>query len=556
MYHIILVDDEKVALEGLYEVVSQEFAECQVYMAGNSAEAIRLFEEYRIDIAVIDINMPGISGLELQRRIRDDWPRCRCIFLTGYDRSDYMRQAIRGGSVDYILKLEGDEAVIRSIHENLERLGQEEAKLLEEACIRSRLDEKQGQVKRYLLQEIWKTPVRDREEFLRMSEDAGAAICFDRPFWILMGKLTPEGRDDFKAKRDHMKLLEAAFRQIVQVKCPMECVTDEESVLLCFLQLEGSGMEELHRWKGVELQKKLLQHLEALEDVCWTRLERELIFSAFREEVQLEDAYGRIQQLKMSFFYKSFSGQDDRIFLDKEEMAPREGKENGVDPVMDVEKLICDGQKIKAYQLVLQILHENPGEASWRISQKSFYQCALALSQAMDKLHMQPEISRSFDLSRLMEYHDFGDVYEMEYYFASLLHSIFRLRESRDGGSQDETVLLVNNYINSHLAEDLSMQVLAEVVHLNPSYLSRLYKGKTGQSVSGYIFRTRLERACQLLRKTQDKISEIAKKTGFASAGYFSSSFRREYGQTPQEYREKGDVVGSKPLKMSGRSER
>lgn len=141
MYHIVLVDDEKIAIDGLYEVVAEEFRECEVYKAGNGSEALELFAQKRIDIAVIDINMPGISGLELQAVVQKKWNRCKCIFLTGYDRADYVRQAMRNGGTDYILKLEGDDVVVDAIRRNLKLLEEEEKKRLENAQMRQRLTE-------------------------------------------------------------------------------------------------------------------------------------------------------------------------------------------------------------------------------------------------------------------------------------------------------------------------------------------------------------------------------------------------------------------------------
>jgi two-component system response regulator YesN len=79
---------------------------------------------------------------------------------------------------------------------------------------------------------------------------------------------------------------------------------------------------------------------------------------------------------------------------------------------------------------------------------------------------------------------------------------------------------------------------LAEIVNLNPSYLSRLYKQLTGVNVTDTILDVRISRAKRLLKESNLKVHDIAAKVGFDSDAYFIRSFKKKCGMTPQEYRE------------------
>jgi two-component system response regulator YesN len=80
--------------------------------------------------------------------------------------------------------------------------------------------------------------------------------------------------------------------------------------------------------------------------------------------------------------------------------------------------------------------------------------------------------------------------------------------------------------------------MLSKVVHLNASYLSRLYKQVTGHGLAEYITEKKLEKAMDLLKKTSLKVHEIAGQIGWES-GYFIKIFKRNTRMTPQEFREK-----------------
>lgn len=92
-------------------------------------------------------------------------------------------------------------------------------------------------------------------------------------------------------------------------------------------------------------------------------------------------------------------------------------------------------------------------------------------------------------------------------------------------------------YIESHYAHELSLQRVAEHVHLSPAYLSRMFNKKTGVSFSEFMTQVRLKEAKQCLRSTDETIDQIALATGFSSSSYFTAVFRKHEGMTPSEYR-------------------
>ena len=95
------------------------------------------------------------------------------------------------------------------------------------------------------------------------------------------------------------------------------------------------------------------------------------------------------------------------------------------------------------------------------------------------------------------------------------------------------------DFIEQNFSSDISLNLVAEKVHLSPAYLSRIFSRKTGVSFSEYLTEVRLKQAKQRLSLSNASIDEIAVATGFSSNSYFTAVFKKHAGLTPSEYRVK-----------------
>lgn len=108
-------------------------------------------------------------------------------------------------------------------------------------------------------------------------------------------------------------------------------------------------------------------------------------------------------------------------------------------------------------------------------------------------------------------------------------------------------------YIGAHYREKIYLEALGSYVHLNPQYLSVLFKKETSMSVSDYIAAVRMEHARALLRDTTDSVQMIAEAVGYPDPQYFSRRFKQTVGQSPQVYRSSSRRHGgSAPGRMDG----
>lgn len=105
------------------------------------------------------------------------------------------------------------------------------------------------------------------------------------------------------------------------------------------------------------------------------------------------------------------------------------------------------------------------------------------------------------------------------------------------GGRTQQAVLEVATLLETHFTEEISLQDLAQAVHLSPGHLSRNFSRQMGMGIVQYLHRMRAEEACRLLRYTNEPIASIASRVGYEDIAYFSRCFRAQIGQSPQQYR-------------------
>ncbi|MDO5010188.1 MAG: AraC family transcriptional regulator, partial [Intestinibacter bartlettii] len=96
------------------------------------------------------------------------------------------------------------------------------------------------------------------------------------------------------------------------------------------------------------------------------------------------------------------------------------------------------------------------------------------------------------------------------------------------------------SYINEHYNENINLETVANIVHLNPSYFSSIFKKEVGVSFSNYLNKIRIEQSKLLLKNTDSSIVEIALEVGFEDQSYFSKVFKNLTKMTPKQYRQNG----------------
>ena len=113
-----------------------------------------------------------------------------------------------------------------------------------------------------------------------------------------------------------------------------------------------------------------------------------------------------------------------------------------------------------------------------------------------------------------------------------------RVSSAAEPEKQEERAITgITRYLKKHLAEEISLSVLAEQFHLNPQYISQLFKSEIGVNFLVYLTNIRMEKAKKLLLSTALSIAEVAEQSGYGDYRVFTKVFKKSEGITPSQYR-------------------
>lgn len=200
---------------------------------------------------------------------------------------------------------------------------------------------------------------------------------------------------------------------------------------------------------------------------------------------------------------------------------------------------VAHGNQEAAHSELAELLVEmsvlEAGDLS-SIKTKLLSVCTILIRNSTERDYINHELSdRLYDnLNSINEATSFEDI-------SSLAMALIDTLTQNSGTSQysghSQLIKSSLQYINQNYQDKLSLSIVAESLHTNPSYLSMLFKRNLGITFTEYLNQTRVSKSCSLLSTTNLSLSEISTKCGFEDQSYFSKVFKKEMGMSPKDYR-------------------
>ncbi|MCI3922904.1 response regulator [Paenibacillus sp. TRM 82003] len=533
MYRLLIVDDEAVIADGLFEVLGKFDVELDLCKAYSGYEALETMRRCRVDIVLTDIRMPGMDGLQLMGRIRSDWPHCKVILLTGYNEFDYVYKAIQSPGVSYLLKTEGYRKVKEKVRAAVEELDSElrMKDLVNRSQARLHTLETllQGEYMRYVLKGF-----RGTEELAVDFEKLRIELDPSRPVMVVLGALHISANKASYVDRQEAALsVKSVADSFLNGKVEQLSVLDRYNDVLWLIQ-PSAGSEPT--FAGARYLEGIF---ELIEQSCAETLGVPLAITLAREPVSWEDlpnGYEKLRQLQ-SVRVGDGSHMVQTAPVKDVTSAPPPGSVKYRSSIEDMDRLAVhleSGRREEFMELLDAIIESVFVEAPPSYAMERYYSIAIVLLSHMNRLQLE-ERGNGKGLMNFDEHTSWSEGYD---YLKQLAESLFDQRRSGEKNRAAQAVDYVRTYIEEHLQEDLSLVRLAELIYFNPSYLSRLFKQECGYNLSEYIDERRLKKAKELLKSSECKIAEIGAKVGYAAPHSFTRFFKKLTGVTPQEYRD------------------
>ena len=552
MYRLLIIDDEPYIVDWIYDLFSQyDKLDLDIYKAQSGREALNILGRAKIDIVISDIQMPGMNGIELLSIIQGNWPLCKVIFLTAYPEFEYAQIASKGG-VTYLLKTESDEEIIRSVEKAVFEL--DHALKMDELI---QAAARQVELARPIMQREFINELLTEDNSLPVLQsqldELAISLSASEPVFLVIGRQDDWYVGKSLAERTRQSILiQNVADQYFSPLMTSHSHLFRQSYLVWLIQPKSNQNQPCIDQEDLEKAFTYIKgSIETIQEQCWRTLGTTCSFILNDSPVEWpgipQSCLAMISDLNHGSANKPGSIQ----VQTRQNMSQPEQKnrfefwyrqvQRESERVKVLETYFESGRPDDFFALLVQMEKSvYPAIARFPIL---MHEIILALSlMFMTYINRFPDLLTLFsdqtDYTILVN-HCQGLTYEEAFRkFQEIAGKIFSYQVDDQDRSDRKLVTELQGYIQQHLSSDVSLIKLAELVYLNPTYLSRVYKQLTGTNLSEYIYAQKLGKAKSLLKDSKKRINEIATEVGFESAAYFIRMFKKSTGMTPQEYRE------------------
>lgn len=551
MYRILIVDDEPYIVDWISELLEQDAEqEFDIYRAYSAFDALQWMERAKIDIMISDISMPGMSGLTLLEKVRENWSGCKVILLTAYSNFDFAYEAMKNNIEAYILKTEDDDRILYEVRKIIKKMDEEHRayELLDEA--RNTIGKYATAIQKEYLQELLMGKFYTTEELATQFDRLGILLSPTTPVFILAGRIeNPPVNMPITERFYYMNSIEKIVEKALSMFIVSVPVEYERTKLIWLIQPRNCDANESN---GVfdNMKKVIMNMLEDVQISCKKALNINMTYILANIPVHYEGLADRFQSLNQLFYFYAANENNvvatDQALRDAlDQSMIRSHVEVGevrrkLNLVESLKNYLESGQKKEFAGGLYKVCQVLRSAKSWHdnIALEIYYSVALMLVAYINQKDLTGKIAFKIGLNKLMRVDMHNSWNDAADYFCQLSEIIFDIQKEDQDYLLTSLVKFIREYIENNIADDVSLVRISEVTGYNPSYLSRLYKSITGENLIDYTGKVRIERAKRLLETEDINISDIAVKAGFESRTYFNKFFKKMTGTTPNEYRQ------------------
>ncbi|KGE17094.1 response regulator [Paenibacillus wynnii] len=531
MYNVMIVDDEPVIKKGLQCFIDWSVLHCEVICeASNGIEAIELLGYYEVDIIVTDIRMPGMDGLALSDYVHQHFPQIKVIILTAFADFSYAQTAIQHEVVDFVVKTNPTEQIPRAIEKAILLLEKEREQQQKVKQLESKINDNLSEISEKFLKEAVYGLISDEADLLGRSRELGLQL--ENYFGVYMEVKYmpgPHGNAGVGANDYHRSL--ASIRQFLVLafgERPSYIMAMEKNTLLALVSIDDGNAAA-----STQALLTISNEILAMSDNFRQYYINIGISLMHRDVLTLSNAYLEAREALQGSFYN-----DNYVAVymphTNRPLAPGATPHHAAEQITEQLK---HGQSEQAIYRLEQLLEdyrsikepiENVKVACLLISSNCFRLVTASQILATEMDESQSVVYKQIQESRSIQL--LADILKR------LIQSCSKAVALHDK-QPNYIVIECQKYIRENYNQNLSLQIIADHIHINSSYLSRLYKKVTGESIIDVINKYRIEMAKKLLRNPTSKVFEVAEAVGIETPAYFTHVFSKYTGMSPKEYK-------------------
>jgi two-component system response regulator YesN len=531
MYKIMLADDEGIVIDSLKFIIEKNFGQsCTIEYAHTGRKVIELAEKYKPDIAIVDIHMPGINGIEAMKEIRKTNKSVIFIVLTAFDKFNYAKEAINLGVLEYLTKPVNQSVLIQVLQRAMEIIKAERAKRSNDLMIREKLEIVIPIIESDFIYAALSGSdfKREKDNFcslLGIKDNYGMILVLEFGDALIEGNLTNPVGISVKAQSFYPAIRES-------LKEELDCVVSPIMVnkIVCFLSSDSPQLGYDDRIELIEKARGLIRDLTRQHEIQF-KIGIGSVASIYKLEESYKEALSAIRNSKSRVahvkdlsigceYEADYPIEIENALFEKITRGDIEGSKNEANLFYD---WMVDNYSDHIMDIKLKVL-----EFVLFAEKKAF------LSGGMTYYFLY----RKDYLPTIIEMDNFEQL--RKWFIDKVTQACKNIITKRD----EQTSGLISKakaYIDENYNKDISLDDVSRSIDISPYYFSKLFKDGTGVNFIEYLTNIRIERAKKLLLNSDMNIKNICLDTGYSDPNYFSRIFKRQVGVTPTDFRESGN---------------
>jgi two-component system response regulator YesN len=513
--NIFVVDDEKAVRDYIVSLPGWERLGCKIIgQAADGLEAYEALSEMREripDILISDIRMPVMDGIELSRRILEKFPDIKVIFLTAYSEFNYAKQAVKLGVSDFITKPFHESELLDSVKWIKEhRVDRQNAELIQqEEWIQTLLNSD--------LSEQSKSEALDQPE-LFMKSAVFLSIEIDNVDFL-----------DYTGKPfSKLTLREKIFEVMSFCPFPYWSTLSQSGVyLILFIPFSLPNEETAH--EAMDVARRILE--TSNESLGFSVS----IGISDRLDSVLELGRG-LEEAKSCLDYRMLIGRKSIIAYQAVRSLQEQKRVQMEINYTELIEVLRKGEAalIPDYLKNMNRVFLLEGLNKKRILEECM-EMVTVTGKTLVAFGLQPSPEETLAVRKSVL--SFTILSDLMQFMEQFLERAVAVIKSVKQKSSVNLIDHVTKFIESRYMEDITLQMLAEELFINYSFLSRLIKKETGQNFRDLLWSYRIEMAKIKLSTTSLKHYEVAYAVGFKDPAHFSQLFKKLTGKSPGEYK-------------------
>ncbi len=528
MYKILLADDEGIVIDSLKFIIEKEFGEnCIVESAKTGRSVIELAERFRPDIAIMDIQMPGINGIDAMKEIRSFSSGTIFIVMSAYDKFDYAQEAINLGVLEYITKPMNRDKITQVLKRAMGILDTERTRRSNDLLVKEKLETvvpiiENGLIYNILFQEHFEEDVQNFKNLLGITEDYGYMLGFVFGDEQQGNHMTNAVGISVRVQNHYREIRELVREYFDGV---MGSVMGNKIAML--VPTSVTKMEYNERIELIERARELVRRMRKKLDIGFR-----VGIGAIRPLAgQLESYNGALNALIHSTGTVAHS-EDLPLACVYEDNYPIELEKELFDAVTRGEANTSREKATRFFEWMEETYPEGIMDIRLKVLEFVLWAEHLAYENGGMSYHFK---AREDWLPSLMQMQDLG---ELKRWFVD---KVTTASQNVSTKREEKSVSLVEKakaYMDMNYQKDLSLDDVSREYNISPYYFSRMFREENGQSFIDYLTSVRMEKAKELLTDSELSMKEIGVMVGYSDPNYFSRSFKKNIGVTPTEYRD------------------